>query len=87
MMNNIDSALAWGVPIVNLWTFYDNTCRLMYPSAKDQKNRCDGYWMIKPDGSLSQQYTLLKEKYELHSGPEVNANRSLLNGIRNLLLR
>jgi len=68
MLINVQRALDWGVPIVNLWTLFDNECDQMYPKLSQCRS---GYWMVKPNdreqtelGELSTQYNRVLKNYK-----------------------
>jgi hypothetical protein len=68
MLRNIQKALSWGVPIVNLWTLFDNECDQINPKLSQCRS---GYWMIKPNetrnaelGIRSEQYNKILKKFQ-----------------------
>lgn len=60
LVSKINEALAWGVPFINLWTLYDNECRVPNPTSDSE---CPGYFMRKPSGQLSETYHKIRERF------------------------
>jgi hypothetical protein len=72
MVKNMDEALKWGVPVINLWTLFDNECDQMNPTLSQCRS---GYWMIKPNesqkaelGKPSEQYNQVLKKFIIKRG-------------------
>lgn len=59
----IQTALAWGMPHIQLWSL--GSCSTFNPGPAEQNNpnNCTGMWMFRPDGTPGKLYTLLKKKY------------------------
>lgn len=72
----ISQALSWGTPLVNTWALYDNECTVYLPTSNDS---CPGYWVKKPDGSLSNTFQNIKAKFTIIPTPTLTTNRQALS--------
>ena len=66
LSNFISQSLLWGAPLVNTWALYDNECTTYLPTTNDT---CPGYWMRKPDGTLSHTYEIIKSVFSVTPTP------------------
>lgn len=54
---NLKVAFDCGVKHFIYWALLDNECKHLNPSSDE----CNGYWMVRPDGSLSDAYDVLSQ--------------------------
>jgi hypothetical protein len=69
MKLRFQQALNLGVPYIVFWQIYDNECSIFNPTSNSQ---CVGYWIRKPDGSLSSFYNEVFSKSPYLIGNEIN---------------
>lgn len=57
----LQKSLSWGVPYFLYWQLYDNSCSKLNPAKSD----CNGWWLRKPDNTLSKVYGIF-QKYKAY---------------------